>query len=415
MNSLISVIAFFKTHRSFTVILCVFLFTALFAPFIANNLPLYAKYKGQHCFPAFNKDGFATVEGKKVFYEDVSWKQEENAFKIFPPVAWSPSYLDYPNADYVSPFDQQVFMVNGKEKPLPFFQRHHLGTDKLGRDVLSGIIHGTRSSILTGLLAMFIAGIIAVITGSISGYFRNNGLKISRAAAITSLPAIPAMYFYAYELQRFNWEGSLFIQALKTIFIIALIVFFAWMMIKALKLIPFLKKKISFPADSLITRITELITAMPRLILILTLGALFKPSLLSLALIIGLTSWTEMSRLLRASIMSEKEKGYVEGARVMGFSAFYIIRKHILPNAITPMMVAMTFGISATIMAESSLTFLGIGLPPETVSWGSLLAQSKENFRAWWLALFPGLAIFITVFVLNKTADAIQRFNNPQM
>lgn len=415
MNSLYAVIAFLKTHRSLTVILGVFLFTTLFAPFIANNLPLYAKYKGHHCFPAFNDDGNMLVEGKKVFYVDINWKEEENTFKIFPPVAWSPSNLDYPNADYVSPFDKQVLIVDGTEKPLPFFQRHHLGTDKLGRDVLSGIIHGARSSILTGLLAMLIAGIIAVITGSVSGYFGNAGLKISRAAAFMFGLSIPAVYFYAFELQRFNWNENLFLQTLKTVFIILLIVLFASMMTKILKKIPFLKKKISFPADSLITRITELITAMPRLILILTLGALFKPSLMSLALIIGLTSWTEMSRLLRVSIMSEKEKGYVEGARVMGFNSFYIIRKHILPNAITPMMVALTFGISATIMAESSLTFLGIGLPPETVSWGSMLAQSKENFQAWWLAVFPGLAIFITVYVLNKTADAIQHFNNPQM
>lgn len=415
MSYWISVRAFFNNNRGLCIVLCVFLFTALFAPYLANNLPLYAKYKGQHCFPAFNEDGNIMADGKKVFYVDVNWKEEENTFKIFSPVAWSPGYLDYPNADYASPFDNQVLIVDGSEKPLPYFQRHYLGTDKLGRDVLSGIIHGTRSSILTGLLAMFIAGIIAVFTGSISGYFRNDGLKISWASLIVSILSIPAFYLYVFELQRFNWNENLFLQSLKTIFIIALIAFLAWIIIKLLKLIPLLKKKISFPADSLITRITELITAMPRLILILTLGALFKPSLLSLALIIGLTSWTEMSRLLRASIMSEKEKGYVEGAKVMGFSPVYIIRKHILPNAITPMMVALTFGISATIMAESSLTFLGIGLPSETISWGSLLAQSKENFQAWWLAVFPGLAIFITVYSLNKTADAIQRFNNPRL
>lgn len=414
MRSLISVPAFFKNHRLLSAALCVFLFTALLAPFIANNLPLYAKYKGQHCFPAFNEKGFATLDGEKIFYVDVNWK-ETSGLKIFPPVAWSPSYLDYPNADYASPFDRQVYLIDGNEKPLPFLQRHFLGTDKLGRDVLSGIVHGTRTSIFTGLLAMLIAGIIAVVTGSISGYFGNDGLKISRAALISFILSLPALHFYAFELQRFNWEGNLFLQTLKTVFIIALVFCIAVVLTKLLKMIPYLKKETPFPSDSLITRITELITAMPRIILILTLGALFKPSLLSLAMIIGSTSWTEMSRLLRASVMSEKEKGYVEGARVMGFSAFYIIRKHILPNAMTPMLIALTFGISATIMTESSLTFLGIGLPPETVSWGSLLAQSKENFQAWWLAVFPGLAIFITVYLLNKTADAIQRFNNPGM
>lgn len=414
MSDLFSVMAFFKKHRGLALLLCIILFTALFAPYLANNLPLYARFKGQHCFPAFNDNGYALEHGKKVFYESVNWKAEDDVFKIFPPVAWSPSNLDYPNADYISPFDKQIYVVNGKEKPLPFCWRHHLGTDKLGRDVLSGIIYGTRSSILTGLLAMIIAGVIAVITGSISGYFRNDGIKISKAAWFTSLLSLPAFYLYAFELQRFNWEGSLILQLLKTVFILVLIFFIFRVMTKLLKLIPFLKKKIPFPVDSLITRITELITAMPRLILILVLGAIFKPSLVSLALIIGLTSWTEMSRLLRASILAEKEKGYVEGARVMGFSSSYIIRKHILPNAISPMMVALTFGISATIMVESSLTFLGIGLPPETISWGSLLAQSKENFEAWWLALFPGLAIFIAVYTLNKTADAIQQFNNPR-
>jgi peptide/nickel transport system permease protein len=414
MGDWVSAKTFFRKHRTLSVLLFVFLFTALFAPYMANNLPLYARLNGQHCFPAFHQDGYFTAAGKKVFYVDVNWKVVQG-FKIFPPVAWSPEVLDYPNAGYVSPFSKQIYLDGDEEKPLPFLKRHHLGTDKLGRDVLSGIIHGTRSSVLTGLLAMFIAGIIAVVTGSISGYFGNDGLTVSRATCIAAALAVPALYFYAFELQRFNWDGNLNVQILKTVLIIALVLLLARILVKLLKRIAFFKKKFPFPADSLITRIIELITAMPRLILILTLGALLKPSLLSLGLIIGLTSWAEMSRLLRASILSEKEKGYVEGARIMGFSSVYIIRKHILPNAITPMLVALTFGISATIMAESSLTFLGIGLPPETVSWGSLLAQSKENFQAWWLSVFPGLAIFVTVYTLNKTADAIQHMNNPMM
>jgi peptide/nickel transport system permease protein len=412
MNFRFSAMVFIKANKSLSVILFIMLLTALLAPYLANNLPLYACYKGNSCFPAFNEAGYITIDGIKIFYQDVNWKEVQE-FKIFPPVAWSPSTLDYLNADFVSPFGRQVYLVQGEEKPLPFFQRHFLGTDKLGRDLLAGIIHGMRSSLLTGMLAMLIAGLIAVLTGTVSGYFGNQGLKISRAGALTFLMAIPALYFYAFELQQFNWEKHFLTQTMKTIFIVMLILFIAKMLSKLLKKITFFQKKISIPADSIISRITELITAMPRLILILTLGALFKPSLLSLATIIGLTSWTEMSRLLRAAIMAEKEKGYVESARAMGFSPFYIIRKHLLPNAINPVLVTLTFGISATIITESSLTFLGIGLPPETVSWGSLLAQSKENFQAWWLALFPGLVIFLSVYVLNKTADAVQRLNNP--
>jgi peptide/nickel transport system permease protein len=412
MNGMFTLYSFYRRHKILAIVLVMFLFVALLAPLLASHLPLYAYYKGQHCFPAFNPDGYVMMEGKKVFYQTINWKETDLPV-IMAPVAWSPQMMDYANADYVSPFARQVYYPDGVERPLPFLWRHHLGTDKLGRDVLAGLIHGLRSSLFTGLLAMLLAGFIALVAGSLSGYFGNEKLKMSRAALIAMLLAMPALWFYAVELQRFSTHDCRLLKLSGTVLIMALTLAIFRLLAAGLSSVGFFRHKISIPADRILTRLTELITAMPRLILILTLGALFKPSLLSLAFIIGLTSWPEMARLLRSSIISLLHTGYVESARALGFSDLRIILHHLLPNAIGPMLVALTFGISATILVESSLTFLGIGLPPETVSWGSLLARARENFSAWWLALFPGLAIFCTVLLMNMTADAIQRFHKP--
>ncbi len=412
MNEVFTFYSFYRRHKILVILLLLFLFIALLAPILASHLPLYAYYNGQHCFPAFNRNGYVVMEGKKVFYQTISWK-EAGIPLIMAPVAWSPEMMDYANADYVSPFDRQVYYPDGIEKPLPLLWRHHLGTDKLGRDVLAGLIHGLRSSLLTGLLAMLIAGFLALVAGSLGGYLGNDRLKISRAALAALLMAIPILWFYAIELQRFSTHDSLLLKLSETILIAVLILVIFRLLAAGLSRVEFFRKKISIPLDRILTRLTELIMAMPRLILILTLGALFKPSLWSLAFIIGLTSWPEMARLLRSSIMSLLHTGYVESARALGFSDLRIILHHILPNAIGPMLVALMFGISAAILVESSLTFLGIGLPPETVSWGSLLARARENFSAWWLALFPGLAVFCTVLLMNMTADAIQRFHKP--
>ncbi|MBW7841063.1 MAG: ABC transporter permease, partial [Chitinophagaceae bacterium] len=259
------------------------------------------------------------------------------------------------------------------------------------------------------------AALIALVTGGISGYYGDNGLKLSIGAIVISIISIPFIYFYTYELQRFNQQENIFLEISKRILILIVIGVAGWLLIRALKMISVFKRKVVFPIDSLITRITELITALPRLVLILALGALFKPSYLSLAIIIGLTSWNDMSRLLRAGILKAKQQPYIEAAHALGYSDLRILAIHALPNAIAPLITVFVFGISAAVIVESSLTFLGIGLPVESVSWGSILARGMENIRAWWLIVFPSLALFLTLLAMNRAGDIIQKMTNPRI
>jgi peptide/nickel transport system permease protein len=164
-----------------------------------------------------------------------------------------------------------------------------------------------------------------------------------------------------------------------------------------------------FPLDLLLSRITEVFASLPRLVLILTLSALARPSLLNLILIFGLTGWTDIARIVRAEMLKIRTSDYLQVAIGQGFPAWRIILVHALPNIIQPALVSILFGVSGVILAESALSFLGIGVPFDTVTWGSLIAAGRENFNAWWLVVFPGLAIFFTIWSLNVFADEIHR------
>ena len=146
--------------------------------------------------------------------------------------------------------------------------------------------------------------------------------------------------------------------------------------------IKFFQRKKALPVDSIVSRVIEWIVAMPRLILVLSIAAISRPSLFNLALLIGCTGWTEIARLTRAEFLKHRELDYVQAARALGYSNWRIAIKHILPNAIAPALVAILFGISAAILAEAGLSFLGIGVPQHTVTWGNMLAAGKENFQA---------------------------------
>ena len=156
------------------------------------------------------------------------------------------------------------------------------------------------------------------------------------------------------------------------------------------------------------SRTIEVFISIPRLILIISFAAIARPSFMNIILIIGFTSWTEIARFIRAELLRIRNSEYVDTARAMGFSNFRIILKHALPNALAPATVAIVFGVASAILIESGLSFLGIGVPLDAVTWGTLLFAGKENFEAWWLVIFPGLAIFITVTAFNLVGDGLR-------
>jgi peptide/nickel transport system permease protein len=156
-------------------------------------------------------------------------------------------------------------------------------------------------------------------------------------------------------------------------------------------------------------RFIEVFKTIPALILLLALIAIIsKPSILTLILTLAFLLWPTVARFSRAEMLRIREEDYINSAKILGLSDIKIILTHALPNALGPIMVVIAFGISGAILLEATLSFLGLGLALDDVSWGSMLSEARQNFKAWWLALFPGIAIFFTVASFNIIGDRIQ-------
>ena len=230
---------------------------------------------------------------------------------------------------------------------------HPLGTNDLGEDLLARIIWGGRISLSVGLCATLVAITVGVVIGALAGFF-----------------------------------GTV--------------------------------------TDSVLMRVTDLFLALPTLPLLLlvvylfrdTMRAAFGPILgvfLIIVLVIGGLAWMPTARLVRAEFLSVKEKEFVEAARAMGAQNGPIIVKHILPNVLSPVIVSATLGVGAAIIAESTLSFLGIGFEPDVPTWGRLLSESRDFLDiAWWMAVGPGLMIFLTVLSINFIGDGLRDALDPR-
>jgi len=167
--------------------------------------------------------------------------------------------------------------------------------------------------------------------------------------------------------------------------------------------------------DEIIMRFVDLMMCFPTFFLILAVIALLEPSIWNIMIVIGLTNWMGIARLVRAEILSIKNKEFILAAKAIGLPELKIIFSHILPNALSPVYVVATLGIGGAILTESALSFLGIGVQPPTPSWGNILTQAKDNIEvAWWLSLYPGLAIFLTVMGYNLLGEGLRDFFDPR-
>lgn len=168
--------------------------------------------------------------------------------------------------------------------------------------------------------------------------------------------------------------------------------------------------------DAIIMRFVDIMLCFPTFFLILAVIAFLEPSIWNIMVIIGLTGWMGVTRLVRADFISLKERDFVQAARVIGAGDLRIIFVHILPNAMASILVAATLGIAGAILTESALSFLGIGVQPPTPSWGNILTAGKDNIDiAWWLSLYPGLAILITVVGYNLLGEGIRDSLDPRL
>ena len=211
--------------------------------------------------------------------------------------------------------------------------RHPLGTDTLGRDVVSRLLYGARVSLLVGFAAVLVAGVVGVALGLVAGYY----------------------------------GGRL---------------------------------------DDLLMRVGDVQLAFPVLVLAIAVLSVLGASLGNVIIVLGLTGWVTYARITRAETLSLRHRDFVEGARALGARDAAILWRHILPNVLPPITVVAIFSVARTIIAEASLSFLGLGIPPPAPSWGAMLDEGRNYLTTgWWLALFPGLAILALVLGINLVGD----------
>lgn len=243
-------------------------------------------------------------------------------------------------APVVSPYDPNDIDV--KAILLAPSWQHWMGTDGLGRDVLSRMLHGGRISLLVGLVAVGIATAIGIVLGAISGYYR-------------------------------GW------------------------------------------VDTLIMRLVDVMLSIPSFFLILAVIAFLTPSIWNIMIVIGLTSWMGVTRLVRAEFLSLSGREFVLASRTLGAKDARLIFTHLLPNSLTPIIVSAVLGVAGAVLMESGLSFLGLGVQAPQASWGNILTDGKEYIQfAWWLSLFPGLAILITVLGYNLLGEGLRDALDPR-
>ncbi|MFN5323563.1 MAG: ABC transporter permease [Bacteroidota bacterium] len=384
---------------------------SLFASFLANDKPLYVKVGSVHHFPALTDSPYYNQD---LLFTDLKEIASDTIIVIMPPVPYAPGASDIENSGYKSPGQTQFKDDRGTRKMLQGWERHHWGTGKRGEDILAGIIHGTRVSLSAGIYCMLIAGFIGVLLGAIAGYFGDHGIKLKRGTAITMTIGVIPAWFYAFnlrtwmlanEMQASTGTAALQIVASVAIFLLVIVLFSAPGML--LSLLPFFKERVRFPVDTLVSRTVDVINSLPKLIIIIALAAVSRPSMANLILLIGLTYWTDIARITRAELMRIRSTNFIEQAKSTGASSWRILFRHALPNVFPVISVALVSCMASAILVESSLSFLGVGVPSEIVTWGSLLAGAREQFNAWWLVVFPGLLVFLTLLSLNKISDTL--------
>jgi peptide/nickel transport system permease protein len=320
----------------------------------------------------------------------------DSATATIPPlVPYAASTQDRQNDDFKSPFDAQNIPSN--------YYRHWLGTDQLGRDTLAGLMSGTQTALLVGLGGMSIALLIGLLLGLSAGYYGNDRFKLTKMGLI--LRGVLLFLCGFYLLVFFQQQMPFYAYLLLFLLTYTFIRFFDFLLGK----IPFLNKKSTFPLDNLLMRIVEIMQAVPTILWLFGMVAVNgNMSVLSLIVFMGSVSWTTLARLVRGEVMRIRQVEYMEAASALGLSDGRIIVRHVLPNVLTPVLIAVVFGIANLILMEAFLTFIGFGLPLEQVTWGSMLNIARNNPSAWWLVLCPGFMIFLTVYALNRIGEALR-------
>ena len=257
--------------------------------------------------------------------------------------------------------------------------------------------------------------------GALAGFFGDNKLKMPRIKYYFTLIGLFFGFFYGFGQRKYaisdgfsnSIMSGVYELLISTIVIILSVIIFRQLsrLIKINKL----QQETYVPIDTFVSRGIELLNSIPRLILIITITAVVERSIWIVMIIIGVTGWTGIARFTRAELLRIRSLEFVQAAESLGFSSVRTIFKHALPNALAPVFVSIAFGIASAILIESGLSFLGIGVPDDVVTWGSLLNLGRQNLEAWWLIIYPGIAIFLTITIYNMIAEASRDALDPRL
>jgi peptide/nickel transport system permease protein len=388
---------------------------ALFADVLANDKPLVCSYQGSIYSPVLRSYGVsAGLVNWQEEFQNKDFYDIEMDWAIWPPVPYLNTTLDSKNSRYRGPFDEQ--------RVKSWRWRHWLGTNKLGNDVLACMIHGTRVAFLVGIVSMGIATFLGILLGGIAGFYGDDQLQVSRGRVLMNLLFFPFAYFYGFFVRSYaigdaaaEGFGSMLWQLGLSGLLFLLIMAVANGLAMLLKFVPFLRKKMLIPADLILTRAIEIIVSVPVLILILAVVSIIKPSIFMVMVIIGSVGWTGIARFVRAELLRVRSLEYIEAAQALGFPKLRVMFRHAIPNSLAPVFITVAFGIAAAILTEAFLSFLGFGIPKDLNTWGQLLTQSRGAADAWWLAIFPGFAIFITVTLFNLIGEGLTDAIDPRL
>jgi peptide/nickel transport system permease protein len=358
--------------RWYILIFALYSFIGLFNSTIANNKPLIAIKDKSIYLPAMNDfmQDIGIYNETKIYDETIKYDWQLN-----PLIPYKATQPDVINPGFKSPSFAHLF-----------------GTDQVGRDVLAGVIRGCYTSFRIGIFGTLLCGFLGIILGIASGYFQNDGLKLN-IIQIFSIFGISlfSIFYFIFPIAAFKFYPLI------NFIVAAIIIYLILQLFERLDL-----KKYSVPLDDIINKIIEIRKSIPSLIIVLACLPLFtKPSIYNVILLIALLGWTNFARHARAETLSIKQREYVQAAKIMGASFIHILRHHILPNIGATILTLAISSFTSNILLESTLSFLGIGLPPTEVSWGTMIAESRKNFNAWWMFIFPGLTLIILVFSLN--------------
>jgi peptide/nickel transport system permease protein len=285
-----------------------------------------------------------------------------------------------------------------------------LGTDDLGRDVFARMMQGAWVSLTVGFVAVGISVLIGIILGGLSGYYGQNAVTADQVIAF--IMGVAGAIFLVAKLVIL---GVLLLMAGVFFFILS-----KWLKPKARArgeagwATIFSIQTISI--DALIMRFVDIMLCFPSFFLILTVVALLPPSIYNIMIVIGLTSWMGTTRFVRAEFLSLRDQDFVTAARALGISNWRIIFRHMVPNAIAPVLVSATIGIASAILTEAGLSFLGLGVPPPHATWGNILSDGKNYiFDAPWLTFVPGIAILIVLLSFNLFGEGLRDVLNPRL